>query len=314
MPTTLYVVPQVLLVAVLLISAVAKLRDPRDTTSVFRQLELPAYLIRIRAPRLLPYGELVLAAALLLPTGRWYLLSASVTLALFVSYFVVVLRALRLPYPVTCPCFGRLGLGEVNRLTLVRNGVLVALAGVAWAGAWSDDGLAEHIGHTDALGFGLGALVVALVGLVVDVAKRHGRTSPPIDADPLDYQRRPVPPGVLHGPGGPVSVWELSDAEPRLLVFCDPELDREVVAAARGWAEQIAPVRVHLVHETDDDPAGDDLRDPDGAFRRALLTGSPGAVLVGTDRLLAGGPVEGFAEIDGLVEAMVVELGAADRQ
>ena len=37
----------------------------------------------------------------------------------------------------------------------------------------------------------------------------------------------------------------------------------------------------------------------------------PGAVLLGTDRLLAGGPVEGIPAIDDLVEAAAEELQAA---
>ena len=83
---------------------------------------------RLRVPRLLPYGELVLAAFLLLSPGGWYVVATTATLLLFAAYFLVILRAVRLPYPVSCSCFGRLGLGEVTGWTLARNGVLLALA------------------------------------------------------------------------------------------------------------------------------------------------------------------------------------------
>jgi hypothetical protein len=40
----------------------------------------------------------------------------------------------------------------------------------------------------------------------------------------------------------------------------------------------------------------------------------PGAVLLGTDRLLAGGPVTGLADVDELVEAAAEELRAASAE
>lgn len=56
---------------------------------------------------------------------------------LFVAYLVVIVRALGFGEPVTCSCFGKLGLGFVDRFTAVRNVVLVALGAVAVRrGAW----------------------------------------------------------------------------------------------------------------------------------------------------------------------------------
>src|SRR5262249_53780350 len=49
-PSAPFVVPPLLLIAGLLISAVAKLRDPRDTWSVFDKLRLPRFLTTLRAP------------------------------------------------------------------------------------------------------------------------------------------------------------------------------------------------------------------------------------------------------------------------
>ncbi|MDX6359898.1 MAG: hypothetical protein QOH37_2952, partial [Nocardioidaceae bacterium] len=66
MPSAPFVVPPLLLIVILLVSAVAKLRDPGDTASVFVMLDLPKVLLRLKAPRLLPYGELVAVALLLL--------------------------------------------------------------------------------------------------------------------------------------------------------------------------------------------------------------------------------------------------------
>jgi len=53
------------------------------------------------------------------------------------------------------------------------------------------------------------------------------------------------------------------------------------------------------------------LVDPDGVYRRRLGAVSPGAVVLGTDRMLAGGPVAGAAEIERLVDDVAAELGVA---
>jgi Methylamine utilisation protein MauE len=81
-----------LLIVILVVSALAKLHDHPDTVSVFGKLALPRILFRLRTPRLLPYGELVVAALLVLLPGHSYLIATSLALLLFVSYLVVVLR------------------------------------------------------------------------------------------------------------------------------------------------------------------------------------------------------------------------------
>jgi hypothetical protein len=317
-----YVVPPLLLTAVLAVSAVAKVRDPRDTASVFRQLGVPALLVRLRAPRLLPYGELVLAAALIVAPGGWYTAAASVALLLFLTYFLVILRALRLPYPITCPCFGRLGLGEVTRGTLVRNGVLLLVALVAFVDSWRADGVVQRLRHVRGGLWWLGGAAVVVVAVVLLVVTRFRRTPAVFrhgEPDPGAYVAVPTPQGVLHGPDGQVTVWELSDAAARLLVFCDLRGDADVVARSRSWTALLPPVRVHLVADqgpgVDVDLGArvdtDVLLDPGSVVRHRLGVGSPGAVLLGTDRMLAGGPVHGLADIERLVSEASEELRAA---
>ena len=55
--------------------------------------------------------------------------------------------------------------------------------------------------------------------------------------------------GLLEGPDGPASVWRLTDAAARLLVFWDPRKDQadEVAARLPAWQQALAPVQVHLV-------------------------------------------------------------------
>lgn len=302
-----FLVPPLLLVVVLAVSAVAKVRTPRDTVSVFKQLKLPAFLLRLRAPRLLPYAELVLAAALLLAPGRWYAVPATAALLLFALYAVVILRALRLPYPVTCGCFGRLGLGEVTSRTLFRNVVLLLLALITWVDALRGNAVSDRLGRHGGALWALGGLAaVALVLLVARLVVRRLGQRPGRDS----YVPVPIPDGVLHDATGPVPLWELSDRAARLLVFCDPDRDVEVVARSAAWATALAPVLVHLVTDGPDLPA-ESLGDPDGVLRSRLGVSSPGAVLLGTNRMLAGGPVAGLAGIEQLVTEAAEELQQA---
>jgi hypothetical protein len=326
-PSAPFLVPPLLLIVVLTVSAVAKVRDPRDTRTVMRQLELPDLLLRLQAPRLLPWGELAVAAMLLLLPGAGYVAATTLSLVLFVCYLAVVARALTFDHPLVCGCFGSLGLGWITRQTLVRNAVLVALAVVAWVDSWRGDGVLSRLGDLERDGWWwlVGVLVtLVLTGLVV----RESRP-PQADLSTLvddeDYVATPVPYALLDGPDGPSTTWRLTDAAARLLVFWDPRQDDAGTLVARlpSWRAALAPVEVHLVSSTEWSTVRDLrpelaehlLGDPDGDTRLRLRVYSvPGAVLLGADRLLAGGPVEGLARIEELVEAAADELRSTPMQ
>ena len=315
-------VPPLLLGLVLLVSAGAKLRTPHDTSAVFRQLRLPAVLLRIRAHRLLPYGEIALAAWLLLLPGAWYLVAATLALLLFAAYAVVVARALRFPYVVRCGCFGRLGLGEVTRRTLVRNVVLLALALVTWVDAWRRIGFLQRVDDAEAGWWWVGGVLLAVATTVLVVwdvtapAQAPAGSSPP--TDPEGYLPEPTPYLVLDGPDGPVSCWELSDTAARMLVFLQPSDPQATGLMARldDWAARLEPVRLHVV--ADGDGAALAARYPEQAPRwlgdrsdvaRTLFgIEDRGAVLLGTDRHLAGGPARGDDEVADLVEEAIEQL------
>ena len=325
-PSAPFLVPPLLLVAILVVSAGAKLRSYQDTESVFTKLGLPGILLTLRAPRLLPYGELVVAALLLLLPGGWYVLATSLSLVLFVLYLVVVLRALALPYPVTCGCFGRLGLGWITRQTAIRNTVLVLLALVAWLDSFRHEGVVDRLRGLDDVGWWwlvMVAVGVVTTGFVVRESKLPMHKMAPAQDDDA-YVAQAIPYGVLDGPDGPRPVWKLSDAAARMLVFWDPAREDAAEVAARlpGWQSQLLPVRVHLVSRTEwaaardlwPAIADDLLGDPDAyLLTRLNAYPLPGAVLLGTDRMLAGGPAGGLDEIEELVEAAAEEIGAMDR-
>ena len=323
-PSAPFLVPPLLLIAVLGVSGAAKLRHADDNRSVMRKLKLPGFLFTIQAPRLLPWGELLVAAMLLLLPGPGYVVAATLAVLLFAAYAVVVARALTFDYPIICGCFGRLGLGWITRQTLVRNLVLLALALVLWADSWRGDGVLSRLADLDRAGWWwLAGVATTLVvtGLVV----RESR--PPFpkadEHDHVDvYAAHPTPYGVVDGPEGPVSLWRLSDAAARLLVFWDPQRDPAGDLAERlpAWQEQLDPVRVHLVSNSEWAPATELwseladslLGDPDDQTRVNLgVFDRPGAVLLGADRILAGGPAAGIEEIEELVEAAAEEVRAA---
>jgi hypothetical protein len=321
-PSAPFVVPPLLLAVILCISAVAKIRDPGDTASVFVKLELPRFLLRLRAPALLPYGELALAALLLFLPDRWYVVAATLTLLLFTAYLIVVARALRFPYPILCGCFGDLGLGWITRQTVVRNSMLLTVALVTWADAWRGDGVLQRLRELGDGWWWLGSVAVAIVTttLVVREGKPPLYPSTPLLSD--EYDARPIPYAVLDGPDGPRSVWQLSDAAARLLVFhgrSEAEAD-EVLARVAVWQEQLAPVQVHLVGHAEwaelsghhPEVADRLLGDPDDQTRlRLSVFEVPGAVILGADRYLAGGPVVGLQEIEDMVEAAAEQIHAA---
>jgi hypothetical protein len=321
-PSAPFVVPPLLLIAVLLVSGVAKIRVPADTASVFAKLEMPAFLNRLHAPRLLPYGELVLAAMLFLLPGPWYVVPTTLTLVLFVIYLVVVVRALGFGYPLLCGCFGKLGLGWITRQTVARNSVLLAVAAIAWVDSWRGDGVLERLRDLGDDWWWLAGVALAMVTTAFVVRESKLPPFVPPDVDDEDYVPTPVHYSVLDGPDGPTSVWQLGDAAARLLVFWDLSADESGHLAERlpVWQRQLAPVLVHLVSQSEwqeaatarPDLAEHLLGDPEGeTVARLGVLDTPGAVLIGTDRLLAGGPAVGLADIEELVAAAAEEIQAA---
>lgn len=316
-------VPPLLLSLVLVVSAVAKIRTPHDTGSVFKQLDLPDVLIRLRAYYLLPYGELVLAAALLFAPGTWYLVAATLTLLLFAAYLVVIARALRFPYAVRCGCFGRLGLGEVTHRTLVRNLVLLAIALVTWLDAWRREGVAQRLSDTpDGWWWAAGVLLAVGTTFLVVWDSQPSTYQPTAglvpQMDENGYVTMPTPYLVLDGPDGLVTATELSDTAARMLVFVEPTdpAAADLLSRIDDWAARLAPVQLHLVadYEWQDlarrypDQAHRYLGDAAAAVRGRFGVTERGAVLLGTDRFLAGGPARDDEEIIELMEAAIEQL------
>src|SRR3712207_5270289 len=126
-------VARLLLAAVFAVAGVAKLADLPGSRQAMRAFGVPG---RLAAPLglLLPTAELAVAVALI-PKGSawWGALGALVLLLLFVAGIGVSLARGKHP---ECHCFGQLHSAPASWPTLVRNGLLAAVATfIVWQGA-----------------------------------------------------------------------------------------------------------------------------------------------------------------------------------
>ena len=140
MPSAL-LLPVLTCAVVLLVSGVAKLRAPATVDAAFTSLRVPRVVDTPVVRRLVPWLEVALGAWLLLATGPALVVVALLTLALFVAYLVLVVRALRGPEPVDCGCFGAIGDSRVTRVTVWRNVALVLSSALAVAAGLRGAGL-----------------------------------------------------------------------------------------------------------------------------------------------------------------------------
>ena len=312
------------LCGVLLVSGAAKLKAPRATRDAFDALRVPAVLPADPAARALPWVEIVLAVLLLLAPPPALVVVSGAVLVLMLSYTVVVARALGFDEPVTCSCFGSLGRHDVDRLTLGRNVLLSAMAASALLLALDGGSALRAAAALDAAGWSAlaaTAAAVAVVALVLAPGSASGSGAADLGADDLEYERRPIPYGVVRDREGRTSTLaELAVSQARLLLLLSPGCSPCERTAARvdGWAGRLDPVvGVLAVYLREPDEA-DDLGhrpelavvEPDFNVRRVLGVGSPSAVLLGADGLLAGGPVSGEDAVREFVEDVLAEIEA----
>ena len=322
-----FVLAPLILAVVLGVSGWATARAVDSTTSVLRLLRLPNALEQRWVALALPWGEGALAAALLLaPAGPLRVLVAGLTLLLMLAYWAVVGRALTFRPRPTCGCFGDIGDQRISGRTLLRNTVLVGVAAVhlAWALA-GHSVLATLTDGAEPLLWVAGAGVASLVTwFVVARPAAEPRTlataATAAAAEPLDRFRRPVPPAVLTDPAGhDHSLLEMARDRAQLLLVVSCHCG-STVTALRVWPahrRRLPGLDVRFVFSgvapralTDDVDVADAWSDPDGTAAAGLaLTGSPAAVLLGTDGMLAGGPVTGNDDIAAFVEEIATAAG-----
>lgn len=160
-------------------------------------------------------------------------------------------------------------------------------------------------------------LSIAVVALVVYTPAAGA----PMTDEDGDYIRRPIPEALLVGPvGDVVRLQDLAAEQARLLLFLSPGCMpcRAVAEAVPHWIQLLHPaVAIHPVVQQFEQLTSDFSNVREGAFvtdefdsaPKALgIVSTPAAVLLGSDGLLAGGPVSGVEDIRAMVEDIVHEL------
>ncbi len=331
MPPSAAVVAPLAVVVTLLLSGVAKWREIQSTRSVIVLLRLPKVLQSRWVAWALPVGEVVLALVLLQPWLPLFRVGAEVAVLLFLAYWVVVARALRFDPRPSCGCFGRIGDQTIRPRTLVRNTVLVALAAVTlWLAVRGDTtwSVLRDGGSTTAWWL-VGAVAVATLAVLIGgspVGDSGRPSSPPpaaAEATGEDYVRRPIPEALLVAPSGSVmTLAEMVRERAQLLVAtnCTCGSTGATVEAMGRWRGTLprlgvryvsAGVPLERMSEVFAGLPDDALYDHQGlAWKTLGMQGSPSAVLLGADGLLAGGPVTGLEQIEDFVAEIAEALAA----
>ncbi|HEU4329666.1 MAG TPA: MauE/DoxX family redox-associated membrane protein, partial [Lapillicoccus sp.] len=273
-----------------------------------------------------PWAELLLAVCLLVTSGPTAVVAAALVALLFVGYLLLVLRALGSPEPTDCACFGAAGSEQISGVTVVRNVWLLLLSA---AGLWFAFSGRSPLQWT--LGAGpdawwLAAMAAAAVTTAL-ILMRGASTSTGVahdaggerGADEVeDYERIQTPNVPLTLPDGSVvSLRDFASSRPKLILAvsatctsCVPTID-----AATQWQQRLPELDVHLLFPspasavTSKPALPSVLYDPmKFAYEGLHMPGTPSAVLLGVDGMLAGGPVVGHDNISAFVADIDAEL------
>lgn len=320
--------------AILVWSGVAKVRQPDAMASAMRDLRVPAILAGKPVQAAVPWIEIGLAVLLLVTGGVWLSLVWIATLLLFVAYLVLIAAALGRQERVSCNCFGAASSAPVNRGTLGRNLLLVIAAALGLtASLINASPLLLTLIRQDWRGW-FALLALAVVGGLAWLLSREGAVdrndeAPATlvgevlesDADLADYVREPIPLAVLERePGQFVRLPDLAQQRGVLLLYVSATCGSctEIIARVDEYAERLPLLDVVVlvlsrsaVEQLPESVRPRTVVDVAGSVQTGLgLSWVPGGVLLGTDGLLAGGPVYGDA-INQLVDEVAREFESA---
>src|SRR3954447_17746939 len=220
---TALIVARLALALIFALAGAAKLADLPGSRNALEDFGVGARLAR-PAALLLPLAELLTAVLLLLaPTAQLGGLLAVVLLLLFIGGTASALRAGRTP---DCHCFGQVHSQPAGAETLIRNGVLAAVAlfvAVGGSGpsytAWVDDHTGQEVALT-ALAFAAAGLAYAGLALWRENRRYTGRGGGPAAMAPRLAVGQMAPAFALVEPGGrTVAAAELVGDQRSLLVF-----------------------------------------------------------------------------------------------
>lgn len=328
------------IIITLAVSGIAKAKEPTSTVTAIVNLKLDQWLPVKPIARVLPWAEIALAAALLLLPGVFQILAALAAVALFIGYWAAIARAVIQGNTASCNCFGSASSAPISMFTLIRNTALLMAACGALIGAFATGNSAlTMLLSTDAqgwlwiIGAGLSALTLwsiyraELVGVQQLTADLESApTAQPVQTeDELeDYQRLPIPFANLHYPavdgaeqGETITLRELAQQQARVLLWVSAGCGHchNVIAKIEDWQEQLPMLGIHPVVSSDTEIRNFSLSsniqffiDPGYQTERLFGSGTPGAIALGMDGLLAGGPVFGGNTVIEFVEDIITEI------
>lgn len=312
----------VLLAGVLVASAIGKLLSPARARAAFTTMGVPPWLRTDPIVTAHPWGELALAAGLVLASGWLLVLCAAASVALMVVYLVLIVRAARAPEPVDCACFGAIGADAVTPRTVWRNAWLLALALGTLAYALSGGSVRADLPGA----WGWLAMVVAAVVttvLVMSPGTAPGEAATGVDGDELDYQRTRIPSvPVTLADGTSTTLVALAQQRPQLLLQVSPTCVScvNVVGSVAQWRTDLPAVDVRLLLLAEPDTSElTSVEEPLTVHDAERHVGTtfgmshvPSAILLGADGWMAGGPVVGESAVREMVADIQAQLAGVD--
>jgi uncharacterized membrane protein YphA (DoxX/SURF4 family)/thiol-disulfide isomerase/thioredoxin len=330
---------RVALALVFVVAGFAKLRDPEGTAGMLAGFGVPARLTALSA-RLLPLSELVVAALLgLNMTVGVGAATSTVLLSLFTAAMVANLVMGR---KVSCRCFGQAAPADVGPVTLVRNGVLIALSLCVLIATrpWTQDDALAWIA-SNGLALGLGVLVLAAYGglafALYEIIAQQGRillrletieaalgvaaNAPHAEAQPAGLPVGAKAPELLLTSldGGVHALVDFARERPHLLFFMNPSCGpcHALMPDVLTWNKLLGgAVSVQIVSEgtaaenQEAFASGADLvvvQEERNASEAYQVYGTPGALLVDAQGTIASHAAMGADAIRALLTAVLAK-------
>lgn len=329
MPEALAVALPLTLAVVLIASAVAKFRTPDDLAG-WKDLGVPRVFQRDWLRRAHPWGEFALGLAIALLGGVLGLLASLAAVALMGAYTWLVGRAARRGDDTSCACFGRTR--RITKVTVARNIWLTVLAVVTAATSWTTPILGGPLREgIPAFGWLLGLAAAGVTAVLIlwpdsreDTTSAVPSASAPAmsvdeEGEELEYVRTRTPAvPVTLADGSVQSLRALAEQKPILLLAVSPTCGScaSVIARVDEYRGLLPEVDVRfLLRSAPDDSTLIEQSEPQSLHDvNGYVSGSihdwptPTAVLLGTDGMLAGGPVIGDVDIDAFIDDVYESL------
>ena len=337
-----------IVIVTLAVSGAAKAKEPASTATAIVNLDLDRWVPMKLAAAALPWVEIVLALWLLFAPGLLGVIGAAAVVALFIVYWLVILRAVVAGNTASCNCFGGASTAPISGYTLARNTALLAASlgalGAAITTGHSVVGMLTRVILRDGLWLG-GAALLALAlwsmyrSELTAPASAPGGSSAASGAAPAqgvsedfvraqdeaeeqaDYVRLPIPYGALSNPAlnTTTNLRELATLQARVLFWVTPGCTpcMHVLDHISDWQKRLPMLKLNPVVSTADWVerlgVGDDIEvlvDEDYRTEALFGHGTPLAVALGSDGLMAGGPVIGSGDIIRFMEELLAEFDA----